>query len=74
MNDNFFLDTNILLYCYTVNEPEKQAKTVKIAKIENTFISTQVLTEFSNILSKKFDLDWKAVENVVAEISSDFNV
>ena len=74
MNDNFFLDTNILFYCYTVNEPEKQAKAVKIAKIENTFISTQVLTEFSNILSKKFNLDWQSIRNVITELSNDFNV
>jgi len=32
------------------------------------------LTELSNTLKKKFKLDWKAVEKVVSELSSDFNV
>lgn len=37
------------------------------------FISTQVLTELFNILKKKFKLDWKAIEETVTEVSSDFN-
>lgn len=74
MNDNCFIDTNILVYCYTGDEPVKQQKALDIANNPDTFISTQVLTELSNTLKKKFKLDWKAVENVVSEVSSDFNV
>lgn len=74
MSDNCFIDTNILVYCYTDDEPVKQKKALDIANDSDTFISTQVLTELSNTLKKKFKLDWKAVENVISEVSSDFNV
>jgi len=74
MNDNCFIDTNILVYCYTSDEPVRQQKAFNIAKGSETFISTQVLTELSNTLKKKFKLNWQAIENVIAEVSSDFNV
>jgi len=57
MNDNCFIDTNILVYCYTNDEPVKQQKASGIANTPDTFISTQVLTELSNTLKKKFKLD-----------------
>ena len=74
MKGNCFIDTNILVYCYTDDEPVKQQKALGIANDSDTFISTQVLTELSNTLKKKFKLDWQAVENVISEVSSDFNV
>jgi predicted nucleic acid-binding protein len=74
MNDNFFIDTNILVYCYADDEPLKQQKALGIASNPDTFISTQVLTELSNTLKKKFQQDWLVIENVVSEVSNDFNV
>ncbi len=74
MKDNCFIDTNILVYCYTDDEPIKLQKALNIANSKNSFISTQVLTELSNTLKKKYNLDWQTVENVVSEVSSDFNV
>ncbi len=74
MNDNCFIDTNILVYCYTCDEPFKQQKALTIANSSNTFISTQVLTELSNTLKRKFKLEWHDIENVISEISSDFKV
>ncbi len=61
MNDNCFIDTNILVYCYTDDEPIKQQKALDIANGSDAFISTQVLTELSNTLKRKFKLDWQAV-------------
>ena len=74
MNDNCFIDTNILVYCYTGDEPGKQRKALNIANRSDTFISTQVLTELSNTLNIKFNLNWKEIESVLLEISSGFNV
>ncbi len=74
MNDNCFIDTNILVYCYTYDEPVKQQKALDIANSPDTFVSIQILTELSNTLKRKFKLDWQAVENVVSEVGSDFNV
>lgn len=62
MNDNCFLDTNILVCCYTEDEPGRQQKAVDVAGNSYMFISTQVLTELSNTLKKKFKLDLKASE------------
>ena len=74
MKDNSFIDTNILVYCYTKDEPLKQEKALAVCNSIDTFISTQVLTELSNTLKKKFELDWKNIENVISEINSGFHV
>lgn len=74
MSANCFIDTNVLIYCYTNDEPEKQQKALDIANSSDTFISTQVLTELSNTLKKKFNLSWKEIEPVISEISSGFSV
>ena len=74
MNDNCFIDTNIMVYCYTKDEPVKSKKALSVCNAPNAFISTQVLTEFSNTLKKKFDFLWKDIELTLNEISSDFNV
>ncbi len=74
MNDNNFVDTNVLVYCYTVDEPVKQKKALDISSNKNTFISTQVLTELSNTLNKNFGLNWKDIESVISEVGSNFNI
>lgn len=74
MNGNRFIDTNILVYCYTVDEPIKQQKALDIVNNQDTFISTQVLTEFSNTLKKKFKLDWQKIMNIISEVNTNFNV
>jgi predicted nucleic acid-binding protein len=74
MNDNCFINTNILIYCYTIDEPEKHKKAVEATQSPNSFISTQVLTEFSNTLKKKFGYEWSKIELSLNEVSSGFNV
>jgi predicted nucleic acid-binding protein len=74
MNGNSFIDTNILVYCYSADEPVKQQLALDITNVPDTFISTQVLTELSNTLRKKFKLDYLSIESVVSEVSSNFNV
>lgn len=74
MKDNCFIDTNILIYCYSEDEPLKLQKALEIVNQADTFISTQVLTELSNTLKKKFKLSWRIVKNVISEVSSNFNV
>ncbi len=43
MNDGIFLDTNILVYSYFNNEPDKLAIARTLISENNSFISTQVL-------------------------------
>lgn len=53
MNAKVFFDTNLLVYLYSEDEPEKQAKILThIKNTENHWISTQVLNELSNTLRK----------------------
>lgn len=74
MKDNCFVDTNIIVYCYTNDEPVKQQKALAVSSGTETFVSTQVLTELSNTLKKKFKLDWAEIELVISEIGTGFNV
>ena len=74
MKDKSFLDTNVLIYCYTISEPEKQTKAQAVADLPNTVISTQVLKEVSNILRKKFALNWADVRSAIEEAESNFEV
>ncbi len=57
MNDRFFMDSNILVYAYDQQEPSKQrtAKSLLTEAIEkgNATISTQVMSEFFTIVTRK---------------------
>lgn len=58
MKDNFFLDTNILVYSFDQSQPQKQSiskKLINEALTQKTGnISYQVIQEFLNIASRKF--------------------
>jgi predicted nucleic acid-binding protein len=75
MSVNVFFDTNVLVYLYSIDEPEKQQAALKQIEVsENRWISTQVLSELSNTLHKKFNLEYSAIVNVLAEIQESFQV
>lgn len=52
MSGRAFLDTNILLYAFDITSPKKQG-IAKDLLHNNPAISTQVLSEFSNVSIKK---------------------
>ncbi|MFN0316421.1 MAG: PIN domain-containing protein [Burkholderiales bacterium] len=68
MSDKIFLDTNILVYVYSGDEPEKQAAALLVIEQSNPIISTQVLSELANTLSRKFNLGYDVVVQAIAEI------
>jgi len=71
MQDKVFLDTNILLYCYSNDEIEKQKISLSILDTtDNLLISHQVINELSNVLFKKFKLNAHDIENVILEIDN----
>ena len=76
MQDKVFLDTNILIYCYSVDEQEKQEKALKLLDkhSENSLISTQVINELSNVLFKKFKLSSVEIENTILEIDNHISI
>lgn len=48
-----FLDTNILIYAYSDDEPTKQEIAQQLCSLPNRWISTQVMIEFTNIARKR---------------------
>jgi len=76
MNDRIFLDTNIIIYAYSNDEPKKQevANTILEEYGSQILISTQVINELSNTFFRKFKLKAQAVEDVVLELNSNFSI
>jgi predicted nucleic acid-binding protein len=74
MKGKAFLDTNVLVYCYSSDDPSKQKAAVEVASLPAALISTQVIQELCNILSKKFKLNWKEISKVVVEVEGNFEI
>ena len=68
MNVKAFIDTNILIYLYSNNEPQKKIISQKTFEKYDCIISTQVLNEFSNVCFKKFNKTAEEVELALDEI------
>ncbi len=69
-----FLDTNILIYAYSDDEPHKQAIAQALCSLPDRWISTQVMIEFSNIARKKMGMDWKDITLALLELRENFKV
>jgi len=63
-----FIDTNILIYAFTADEPAKQEIALKFLDDCLPVISTQVIKEFSNVLLKKTNIDLQNIQKIVNEI------
>lgn len=73
MNDKVFLDTNVLVYAYTPDEPAKHeickeiVKKVFTGNIQAT-VSNQIIGELSRALLDKFNSPLGDVEKVIDEL------
>jgi predicted nucleic acid-binding protein len=65
-----FLDTNIVVYNHTRTEPVKYEKSAELLLRVEGVISTQVLSEMSNVLCKKFKFGWADIQKVIREVDS----
>ena len=68
MSGKTFLDTNVVVYLYSSDEPEKQAAALAFIEQGNPVVSTQVLNELANTLSRKFALPDDVVARAVTEV------
>jgi predicted nucleic acid-binding protein len=68
MNDRVFLDTNILVYLYSEDEPEKQFVALQIFDKVHCVTSTQVLNEFCSVCLRKLGMSSKEVLLSINEI------
>ena len=67
--DKTFVDTNILIYAFTIDEPDKQAKALKYLDSCQPVISTQVIKEFSNVLLKRGNVRQDRIKEIIKEIA-----
>lgn len=74
MSDKVFLDTNIIIYSYSSTEPEKQAVASRLIAEENSYISTQVLTELCNTITKKLKQPYSVAASAVSECCKNNNL
>jgi predicted nucleic acid-binding protein len=74
MSDRVFLDTNILIYGYSQDEPDKQQRAINCVQSGQAWISTQVLNETINVLKRKFLLEYSQIRAVVKELTEQFEI
>ncbi|KHD08450.1 hypothetical protein PN36_06630 [Candidatus Thiomargarita nelsonii] len=64
MSDNHrFADSNVLIYAVDVDSPKKQIAIPLL--LTGPLISTQVVNECSNVLRKKFQLDYTRIAEII---------
>ncbi len=64
MKDNYFLDTNVLIYTVTGEERKKEISINLLCT--NAVISTQVVNECINVMSRKWKYDYSQIRLVTA--------
>lgn len=69
MPGSTFIDTNVVLYLYSADEPDKKAAAeAGVRGAERAWTSTQVLSEMANVLRRKFKLDYPDIAAAVDEV------
>lgn len=69
-----FIDSNVLIYLYSEDEPEKAALALKCAQQPDAWISTQALNEVSNVLRRKQKLTYADILLVIGELKNNFQI
>lgn len=76
MSDKIFVDSNLWIYLYDRKEEIKQIKIENLIneKFNDIIISSQVLNEIYNILSKKIKLAHAEIKEIIIETVANFEV
>lgn len=74
MPDKVFIDTNVLIYGYSEDEPDKRQRAIDCVRSGEAWISTQVLNETINVLKRKFSLSYSQIREAVQEVSEGFPI
>jgi len=64
-----FVDTNVIVYAFTNDEPEKREIALNFLDTCTPVVSQQVLREFANVLIKKKSVEVQAIVNTLREIT-----
>ena len=65
-----FLDSNVLVYAYSVTDSPRRERARGLADLPGAVISTQVLSEFANVLVRRFAMADNEARNRVAEVAT----
>lgn len=75
MLDNVFIDSNIIIYAYSIDEPTKRDIVNNLLNShEKLFISTQTVNEFINVILRKKMLSKQELPNIIDTLFSVFSV
>ena len=74
MKDDIFLDSNIIVYSYSNSEISKQEIARNLIASSNSFISTQVLQELCNTITRKFKFSYEATITTIKECCQNNNL
>jgi predicted nucleic acid-binding protein len=66
-HNKVFIDSNVIIYAYSNSEEIKRKIAIEIITENYTVISTQVLQEVSNILRRKYTLDYTVIKETLQE-------
>lgn len=69
-----FIDTNVLIYAFSQGEPDKAAAARTMLKSSESVISTQVLSEFAHVATRKLGQPAEAVTEAVRQIAASYDV
>lgn len=74
MPDKVFVDTNVLVYGFSSDDPQKSVIATGLSGQPDLLISTQVLLEISNVLRRTTGLAWPQITAIVEDLCRDFEV
>ncbi len=69
MKDNYFIDSNILIYAHTMQDERKKSIAQEILSSNHVLLlNTQVVNECINVFIKRFKIDFNELKKIVEEI------
>ena len=74
MSDKIFLDTNIFVYTQSSVETRKRNISTEIIENYDCQTSTQVLSEVSNVLTKKLNMPIHEVKQIISAINANCTI
>jgi predicted nucleic acid-binding protein len=69
-----FLDTNILVYSHSITNKNKYETSIEVMSCSSCYISTQVISEFCNVLTKKMHINPLKIKELTQEFELYFNI
>jgi len=66
----FFLDTNVLVYSFSAQDTAKRDTARALAESDGAWVSTQVLSELGNVLTRRFRVPTAEARERIASIAA----